>query len=104
MEGLVENNRVFNKLYYDDGDWELLNTKCQKKQQKALDKWQQLKSISPCKLTIVQSSCQYDMQYFGILLYYLCVGEHIVKMNIKEKIEDEGLCIIKAWDKSIKYQ
>ena len=61
MEGLVENNRVFNKLYYDDGDWELLNTKCQKKQQKALDKWQQLKSISPCKLTIVQSSCQYDM-------------------------------------------
>ena len=40
MEGLVENNRVFNKLYYDDGDWELLNTKCKKKQQKALDKWQ----------------------------------------------------------------
>ena len=43
MKGLVENNRVFNELYYDDGDWEFLNTKCQKKQKKALDKWQQLK-------------------------------------------------------------
>ena len=80
------------------GNFWILNVKRSKKRHLANG------SVSPCKLTIVQASCHYDIGYFGLLLYYLCVGEHIVKMNIKEKIEDEGLCIIKAWDKSIKYQ